>query len=87
MSRSDHCASGDQDLMTQGCRIVNAHIQATTASREGIRDRVMRDRYRGSLMGLACGDAVGTIVEFKPRGTISLVSESNCLTQGDQTNT
>jgi ADP-ribosyl-[dinitrogen reductase] hydrolase len=28
-----------------------------------------RDRYRGALLGLACGDAVGTAVEFKPRGS------------------
>jgi ADP-ribosyl-[dinitrogen reductase] hydrolase len=27
------------------------------------------DRYRGCLLGLACGDAVGTTVEFMPRGT------------------
>lgn len=27
------------------------------------------DRYRGCLLGLACGDAVGTTVEFKGRGT------------------
>lgn len=26
------------------------------------------DRYRGCLLGLACGDAVGTTVEFMPRG-------------------
>jgi len=29
----------------------------------------MEDRYRGCLLGLACGDAVGTSVEFSPRGT------------------
>jgi ADP-ribosyl-[dinitrogen reductase] hydrolase len=29
----------------------------------------MLDRFRGCLLGLACGDAVGTSVEFKPRGT------------------
>jgi ADP-ribosyl-[dinitrogen reductase] hydrolase len=29
----------------------------------------MRDRFRGCLFGLACGDAVGTTLEFKPRGT------------------
>ncbi|AMN81027.1 ADP-ribosylglycohydrolase family protein [Pseudomonas azotoformans] len=29
------------------------------------------DRYRGSLLGLACGDAVGTTVEFMPRGTFT----------------
>ncbi len=27
------------------------------------------DRYRGCLLGLAVGDALGTTVEFKPRGT------------------
>jgi ADP-ribosyl-[dinitrogen reductase] hydrolase len=27
-----------------------------------------RDRFRGCLLGLACGDAVGTTVEFRPRG-------------------
>ena len=27
------------------------------------------DRARGALLGLACGDAVGTTVEFKPRGS------------------
>jgi ADP-ribosyl-[dinitrogen reductase] hydrolase len=27
------------------------------------------DRYRGALLGLACGDAVGTTVEFRPRGS------------------
>jgi ADP-ribosyl-[dinitrogen reductase] hydrolase len=26
------------------------------------------DRFRGALLGLACGDAVGTTVEFRPRG-------------------
>ena len=29
------------------------------------------DRYRGCLLGLACGDAVGTSVEFSPRGTFA----------------
>jgi len=27
------------------------------------------DRFRGALLGLACGDAVGTMLEFKRRGT------------------
>ena len=26
------------------------------------------DRFRGAMLGLACGDALGTTVEFKPRG-------------------
>lgn len=29
----------------------------------------LKERYVGALLGLACGDAVGTSVEFKPRGT------------------
>ncbi|KMT52834.1 ADP-ribosylglycohydrolase family protein [Pseudomonas fildesensis] len=33
----------------------------------------LSDRYRGSLLGLACGDAVGTTVEFMPRGTFAPV--------------
>ena len=31
----------------------------------------LSDRYAGTLLGLACGDAVGTSVEFCPRGTFS----------------
>jgi ADP-ribosyl-[dinitrogen reductase] hydrolase len=34
-----------------------------------------RDRYRGCLLGLACGDAVGTTVEFRPRGTFPPVTD------------
>jgi len=33
------------------------------------------DRYRGCLLGLAVGDAVGTSVEFKPRGTFPPVTD------------
>ena len=29
----------------------------------------LRDRYEGAMLGLACGDAVGTSVEFSPRGS------------------
>jgi ADP-ribosyl-[dinitrogen reductase] hydrolase len=32
-------------------------------------------RYRGCLLGLACGDAVGTTVEFQPRGTFAPVTD------------
>ncbi|MET1076920.1 MAG: ADP-ribosylglycohydrolase family protein [Pseudomonas sp.] len=31
----------------------------------------LSERYRGSLLGLACGDAVGTTVEFSPRGSFA----------------
>jgi len=33
------------------------------------------DRFRGSLLGLACGDAVGTTVEFKPRGNFLPITD------------
>lgn len=35
----------------------------------------LKDRYRGCLLGLACGDAVGTTVEFKPRGSFVLLED------------
>jgi ADP-ribosyl-[dinitrogen reductase] hydrolase len=34
-----------------------------------------RDRFRGALVGLAVGDAVGTTVEFKPPGTFEPVRD------------
>ena len=36
---------------------------------------LQRDRWRGCLLGLACGDAVGTTVEFSPRGTFAPVTD------------
>ena len=33
------------------------------------------DRFSGALLGLACGDAVGTTVEFKPRGSFLPVTD------------
>ena len=33
------------------------------------------DRFRGCLLGLAAGDAVGTTVEFRPRGTFPPVTD------------
>ena len=34
-----------------------------------------RDRYRGCLLGLACGDAVGTTVEFSRRGSFAPLTD------------
>jgi ADP-ribosyl-[dinitrogen reductase] hydrolase len=34
-----------------------------------------RDRFRGCLLGLACGDAVGTTVEFRSRGSFEPVTD------------
>ncbi len=33
------------------------------------------ERYRGSLLGLAAGDAVGTTLEFKPAGTFTPIDD------------
>lgn len=33
------------------------------------------ERYRGALLGLACGDAVGTTVEFQPRGSFEPLTD------------
>lgn len=33
------------------------------------------DRFRGCLLGLAVGDAVGTTLEFRPRGTFELLTD------------
>ncbi|MEZ4648173.1 MAG: ADP-ribosylglycohydrolase family protein [Candidatus Eisenbacteria bacterium] len=38
-------------------------------------DITTRDRFHGALLGLACGDAVGTTVEFRPRGTFEPVTD------------
>jgi ADP-ribosyl-[dinitrogen reductase] hydrolase len=35
----------------------------------------LRGRFRGALLGLACGDAVGTTVEFQPRGTFTPLTD------------
>jgi ADP-ribosyl-[dinitrogen reductase] hydrolase len=38
-------------------------------------DLSLNDRYRGCLLGLAAGDAVGTTVEFKPRGSFTPLTD------------
>ncbi|MCX7013856.1 MAG: ADP-ribosylglycohydrolase family protein [Candidatus Sumerlaeota bacterium] len=35
----------------------------------------LQDRFKGCLLGLACGDAVGATVEFKPRGMFAPVMD------------
>jgi ADP-ribosyl-[dinitrogen reductase] hydrolase len=34
-----------------------------------------RDRFLGCLLGLAVGDAVGTTLEFKPRGAFRPITD------------
>ncbi|HPM49377.1 MAG TPA: ADP-ribosylglycohydrolase family protein, partial [Methylotenera sp.] len=33
------------------------------------------NNYRGALLGLACGDAIGAAVEFRKRGSFPLVTD------------
>ena len=35
----------------------------------------IQDKFRGCLLGLAVGDAVGTTVEFKPRGSFKPMTD------------
>ncbi len=35
----------------------------------------LQEHFDGCLLGLACGDAVGTTVEFRPRGSFPLVTD------------
>ena len=34
-----------------------------------------RERFRGAMLGLAAGDAVGTTLEFKPPGTFDPIDD------------
>ncbi len=49
--------------------------QATAAGSQDKAQLTPNERYRGCLMGLAAGDAVGTTVEFKPRGSFAPVKD------------
>jgi len=35
----------------------------------------LQERYRGAMLGLATGDAIGTALEFKPPGTFDPISD------------
>ena len=50
----------------------------------------MQDKFEGALVGLAVGDAVGTTLEFKPRGTFIPITDMEgggpfCLRVGEWT--
>ena len=54
---------------------VGAHVTSERGSAAVGRDRTTRERFRGALLGLAVGDAVGTTVEFTPPGTFAPVRD------------
>lgn len=66
--------------MSGSCRWPNPHPTDTTGRHESdfqVRERRpgMRDRYRGCLLGLAVGDALGTTLEFRPPGTFEPIDD------------
>ena len=40
-----------------------------------MREAAERDRFRGCLLGLAAGDALGTTLEFKPPGSFEPIDD------------
>jgi ADP-ribosyl-[dinitrogen reductase] hydrolase len=38
-------------------------------------DMNMTDRYRGAMLGLAVGDALGTTLEFSPPGSFAPIDD------------
>jgi ADP-ribosyl-[dinitrogen reductase] hydrolase len=43
--------------------------------RRDVQQLLLRDRYRGALLGLAIGDALGTTLEFKAPGTFKPITD------------
>src|ERR1700730_3554415 len=43
--------------------------------RRSVQQLMLRDRYRGTLLGLAVGDALGTTLEFKATGTFKPITD------------
>jgi ADP-ribosyl-[dinitrogen reductase] hydrolase len=50
-------------------------VKSWTQRRKSVQQLLLRDRYRGALLGLAVGDALGTTVEFKAPGTFKPVTD------------
>jgi ADP-ribosyl-[dinitrogen reductase] hydrolase len=50
-------------------------VKSWAQRRSSVQQLMLRDRYRGALLGLAVGDALGTTVEFKPPGTFKPVTD------------
>lgn len=53
------------------CGILRADMRPTNPTRK----TELRDRFCGALLGLAVGDALGTTVEFQPRGSFAPLTD------------
>lgn len=50
-------------------------LQPAAAARRATTDQAVRDRAIGALLGLAVGDALGTTLEFKARGSLTPLTD------------
>jgi ADP-ribosyl-[dinitrogen reductase] hydrolase len=50
-------------------------IKSWAQRRKGVQQLLLRERYRGALLGLAVGDALGTTLEFKAPGTFKPITD------------
>jgi ADP-ribosyl-[dinitrogen reductase] hydrolase len=50
-------------------------IKSWPQRRRSVQQLMVRDRYRGALLGLAVGDALGTTLEFKTPGTFKPITD------------
>jgi ADP-ribosyl-[dinitrogen reductase] hydrolase len=50
-------------------------VKSWAQRRKGVQQLLLRDRYRGALLGLAVGDALGTTLEFKAPGTFKPITD------------
>lgn len=68
-----------QQAPETGCRFLKDEIRPCAAGALryncGMDDTARSDRYLGCLLGLAAGDAVGTTVEFAPRGAFAPLTD------------
>jgi ADP-ribosylglycohydrolase len=50
-------------------------VRSWPQRRRNAQELLLRDRYRGALLGLAAGDALGTTLEFKAPGTFKPITD------------
>jgi ADP-ribosyl-[dinitrogen reductase] hydrolase len=63
------------DKLLKNPRSSAASVKIRAPFREKRPMTTPEERFTGCLLGLACGDAVGTTVEFKPRGSFAPVTD------------
>ena len=54
---------------------INYDIHDTNSRQDKTSIEMLADRFEGCLLGLATGDALGTTLEFKPRGSFEPITD------------